>query len=69
MTKGRFADAGISTGFIITSINNMKVSSPEDIDKIFKAIRSLGAGEDKVMFISGIYPSGKQAYYAVDLSE
>lgn len=67
--EGRFADEGISTGFIITSINNMKVSTPEDIEKIFKVVRSLGADGDKVMFISGIYPSGKQAYYAVNLTE
>ena len=24
---------------------------------------------DKVMFVTGIYPTGKRAYYAVDLSE
>lgn len=67
--KGRFSTEGISDGFIITSINRTKVSSPDDIEKIFKAIRSAEAGDDKVMFISGIYPSGKQAYYAVDLAD
>ncbi len=67
--KGRFHDQGISDGFVITSINHTKVSTPEDIEKIFNAIRALGPGDDKVMFISGIYPSGKQAYYAVDLGD
>lgn len=67
-SKGRFSEAGINDGFIITSINNMKVSSPEDIEKIFDAIRALPAGEEKVMFISGYYPSGKAKYYAVDLN-
>lgn len=65
---GRFHEAGISDGFIITSINNMKVSKPEEIEKIFDAIRALPAGEEKVMFISGYYPSGKAKYYAVDLN-
>ena len=66
--SGRFHEAGISDGFIITSVNNMKVSKPEDIEKIFAAIRALPAGEEKVMFISGYYPTGKAKYYAVDLN-
>lgn len=66
---GRFRQAGITDGFVITSINNLRVSGPEDVAKLFTAIRSLNAGDEKVMFISGIYPSGKQAYYAVDLGE
>lgn len=66
---GRMSQAGIRDGFIITSINNMRVASADDIDKIFKAIRELGAGDDKVMFISGIYPTGKRAHYAVDLAD
>lgn len=65
--KGRFSEAGISSGFVITSINGQKVSEGSDIDKMFEAIRAQGAGADKVMFISGYYPTGKQAYYAVDL--
>ncbi len=51
--SGRFHEAGISDGFIITSVNNMKVSKPEDIEKIFDAIRALPAGEEKVMFKIG----------------
>lgn len=66
---GRMSQAGIRDGFIITSVNNMRVSSADDIEKIFTAIRDLGPGEDKVMFISGIYPTGKRAHYAVDLGE
>ncbi len=67
--SGRFSQAGIRDGFIITSINSMRISSPDDVEKIFSAIRALNSGEDKVMFISGIYPTGKRAHYAVDLSE
>ena len=68
--KGSFSQAGINDGFIITTINGMKINSPEDIDKIFNSLRELSPGEgDKVMFISGIYPTGKQAYYAVPLTD
>lgn len=66
---GRFSDAGISNGFVITSINNMKVASPADVEKIYNAVRALGPGDDKVLFISGYYPTGKAAYYAVALSD
>ena len=66
---GRFSTAGISNGFVITSINNMKVSTPAEIEKIYNSIRALGPGEDKVMFISGVYPTGKTAYYAVPLAD
>lgn len=66
---GRFAEAGIRDGFIITSINGQRISSADDIEKIFTNVRNLGAGGDKVMFISGVYPTGKRAHYAVDLGE
>ena len=64
---GRFAQAGIRKGFIILSINGNRVRTPEDISAIYKAITK--GSDDKVMFISGIYPSGKPAYYAVPLSD
>ena len=68
-TEGRFSRAGISDGFIILSINQVRINAPEEVDKIFNTLRGEGASaEDKVMFISGVYPSGKQAYYAVDLN-
>lgn len=68
-TDGRFSQAGISDGFIILAINQARISSPEEVEKIFNTLRAEGSAQDKVMFISGIYPSGKQAYYAVDLND
>ena len=66
--KGRFSQAGINDGSIITSINGMKIKSPEEVESIFTSLRELTPGEgEKVMFISGIYPSGKTSYYAVPL--
>ena len=66
---GKFSSAGISNGFVITAINNMKITSPADIEKIYNSVRALGPGEDKVLFISGMYPTGKTAYYAVPLTD
>lgn len=67
--EGRMTDAGIRDGFVITAVNNTRVTSPDDIAAIYKAVRSLGPDDDKVLFISGVYPSGKRAHYAVDLAE
>ena len=45
----------------------MRVASPDDVEKIYNSVRNLGPGDDKVLFISGIYPTGKRAHYAVGL--
>ncbi|MEF9923780.1 MAG: PDZ domain-containing protein, partial [Muribaculaceae bacterium] len=65
---GRFKNAGIKNGFVITDINNVPVSTREDVEKIFKAIMADNQS-DKVMFITGMYPTGRKVYYAVDLAE
>ncbi len=66
--NGKFKDAGIKDGFIISEINNNRITSREDIEKIYNAIMK-SSDSDKVMFIVGVYPTGKKVYYAVDLSE
>ncbi len=63
---GRMARAGVNDGFIILSANNVPVKSADDIERLFNKVRE---ERDKVIFLIGIYPSGKQAYYAVDLSD
>lgn len=68
LTAGKFKDAGIKEGFIILSINTSRVSSPSDIEEIYKAITQSNV-TDKVMFITGIYPTGRKEFYAVDLSD
>lgn len=67
LSKGRFSDAGVKQGFIVYSINDSRVSSPDDVEKIYKAIMKSG-GDEKVMILRGVYPTGKRGIYAVDLS-
>lgn len=64
---GSFRDAGVKDGFIITDINGSPVNSSDDVEAIYNSIMKSG-DEDKVMFITGLYPTGKKYYYAVDLS-
>ncbi len=65
---GKFKKAGIRDGFIITDINNIPVDSRDDVENIYNQIMRSGES-DKVMFITGFYPTGKKVYYAVDLSD
>lgn len=66
VADGKMASAGIREGFIILGVNGQRVSKPEQITAIARAVTE-AAGGDKVLFISGIYPTGKAAYYAVAL--
>lgn len=68
LKDGKFREAGVREGFIIYSINDSRVSSQEDVEKIYKAIMK-GSGDEKVMILRGLYPSGKRGIYAVDLTQ
>lgn len=65
---GNIKDAGIKEGFIITEINGTAVNTSDDVERIYNQIMK-SDDDDKVMFITGVYPTGKKYYYAVNLSE
>lgn len=66
VNSGKMADAGVRKGFIILKVNNQTVNKVSDLEAIFKAsVKS----PEQVLFISGVFPSGKRASYAVDLSQ
>jgi S1-C subfamily serine protease len=67
LEEGRFKSAGIRDGFIIISINGKKVNSADDVENIYNTI--MKGNDDKVMYIKGIYPTGKQQFYAVPLTD
>lgn len=67
LEEGAMKQAGVREGFIILSINGVRITQPADVEKIYTSI--MKSNEDKVMFIKGIYPTGKQAFYAVPLGE
>ncbi|WP_297720180.1 trypsin-like peptidase domain-containing protein [uncultured Porphyromonas sp.] len=63
--QGKFAEAGITKGFIILEINNQPIRSEKEVESITQAI--LNRGEDKVLFIKGMLPNGRIRYIAVEL--
>ena len=64
--SGAFKDAGVKEGFIITEINGRAVNSSDEVESIYNSIMK-SDDDDKVMFLTGVYPSGKKYYYAVNL--
>lgn len=66
VTKGKFADAGIRKGFIVLKVNGQQIKTQDDFESAFKAASQ---SADQVLFIIGVYPSGKRTSYAIDLSE
>lgn len=66
LASGRMADSGIRKGFIILKANNKQLRTVEDLETVMKAASQ---SPDQVLFMTGVYPSGKRANYAVDLSQ
>lgn len=66
VTEGRMADSGIRKGFIILKANGKQLKTVQDLEDVMKAASQ---SPDQVLFMTGIYPSGKRANYAVDLSQ
>ena len=66
VNSGALKDAGISRGFIIQRINDSNISSLDDLQK---AVKSASTSKDPVLYIQGIWPTGKKAYFAVPLQK
>ncbi len=66
VSDGRMADSGIRKGFIILKANSKQLRSVEDLENVMKAASQ---SPDQVLFMTGVYPSGKRANYAVDLAQ
>lgn len=64
--KGRIADAGLRKGFIILRANDQQIKSKKELEKVVKDAMKR---HSQVVFIVGIYPNGRQAYAAVDLTQ
>lgn len=64
--NGLLKDQGVQRGYIILRINNQQIKSVEDVERIYKEAAS---STNQELFISGVYPSGRRAIYAINLSE
>ena len=64
VNNGVLKDAGINKGFIIQKVNDEPMKTIADLQK---AVRDASTSKDPVLYIQGIYPTGKKAYFAVPL--
>lgn len=66
VSGGKMSEAGIRKGFIILKANGETIKSVDDLQQV---MRTATQSPEQVLFIAGMFPSGKRANYAVDLSE
>jgi len=59
--NGKFRDAGIKRGFIITQVNKNSISEVNDLLRIIKNSRG-------GILVEGIYPDGEVAYYVFGIN-
>lgn len=66
VSSGKMADAGVRKGFIILKANDQPMRKVSDLEEILKAaVKS----PNQVLFLTGVFPSGKRGYFAVDLTQ
>jgi Do/DeqQ family serine protease len=66
VTAGKMKEAGVQKGFIILKANDQPMRSVSDLESALKAaVKS----PDQVLYLSGVFQSGRRGYYAVDLTQ
>src|SRR5574344_598537 len=66
VNDGKMKEAGVSKGFIIQQVNNQSVKT---IDELQKIVKDASVSKSPVLYIQGVYPTGKKAYFAVPLQD
>lgn len=66
VNNGKMKEAGVTKGFIIQKVNDETMQSIEDLQK---AVKEASTSKEPVLIIRGLYPTGKKAYFVIDLSE
>ncbi len=66
VNSGKLKNAGITEGVIIQRVNDNAVKTIEDLQNI---VKDASTSKDPVLYIQGVYPTGKKAYFAVPLED
>ncbi len=64
ISGGKLKDAGVPKGFIIQRVNDQSVKTIEDLQSI---VKEASTSREPVLYIQGIYTTGKKGYFAVPL--
>ena len=69
LLNGKLKDVGIKKGFIIMVVNDQKISTPEQLEKIVDKVLK-GKSDDRYIVVKGFYQKdGRTKVYAIDLAE
>ena len=66
VTDGKMKEAGVRKGFIILKANGQSIKSVDQLEEI---VKQAAQSTEPVLFLNGIFPLGKRAYFAVDLTQ
>jgi Do/DeqQ family serine protease len=66
VSGGRLKSAGVPHGFIIQRVNDQSVRSIADLQDV---VKEASKSKEPVLYIQGIYPTGKKGYFAVPLED
>jgi S1-C subfamily serine protease len=64
VNKGAIKNAGINEGFVIISANDTPMRSVNDLQD---AVKAASTSRDPVLYIKGVYPTGRKGYFAIQL--
>ena len=66
ISGGKLKEAGVPQGFIIQRMNEEAMKTIEDLQD---AVKTASTSKEPVLYIQGIFPTGKKAYFAVALQD
>ena len=66
VSGGKLKDAGVPQGFVIQRVNDQSIKTIEDLQKV---VKDASKSKEPVLWIQGIYPTGKKGYFTVPLED
>ena len=66
VNDGALKKAGIGTGLIILDVNDTPMKSLSDLQN---AVKSASTAKDPVLYIKGVWPTGKKDYFAIQIGQ
>ena len=66
VSGGKLKEAGVPQGFIIQRVNDEAIKTIEDLQD---AVKAASTSKEPVLYIQGLFPTGKKAYFAIGLQD
>ncbi len=66
VNAGKFRDRGLPVGFVIVRVNDTTIKTIDDLNDV---VKEASKSKDRVLYIKGVYASGKNDYFTVPLED